>query len=143
MIYKHIQKTMKNNEKLRFDLFCHVYTGFDAYIEKLREPLTPVQEKERELVSTFTSGFQKIVSRLTSQNTREILDELCELRDDCHEKYEELTKSCNLSLNTRDFFRKNIKNELIKPCRGKIPILSILLANAHCIHVCSIHSCNL
>ena len=89
---------MKNNEKLRFDLFCHVYTGFDAYIEKLREPLTPVQEKERELVSTFTSGFQKIVSRLTSQNTREILDELCELRDDCHEKYEELTKSCNLSL---------------------------------------------
>jgi hypothetical protein len=89
---------MNHDEKLRFDVFCHIYTGFSKYIEKLREPLTPVQEKERELVSIFTSGFQKITGRLTTQDIGEILDELCELRDDCHEKYEELAQKYNLSL---------------------------------------------
>jgi hypothetical protein len=88
----------KNDEKLRFDVFCHIYAGFSKYIEKLRHPLTPVQEKEKELVSLFTSGFQKIARRLTTQNIGEILNELCELRDDCHEKYEEMAKSYNLSL---------------------------------------------
>lgn len=89
---------MESNEKLRFDLFYHVYTGFDTYIEKLREPLTPVQEKEKRLVSLFKAEFQKIVRRMTPQNIGEILDELCELRDDCHEKYEEMAKRYNLSL---------------------------------------------
>lgn len=89
---------MNHDEKLRFDVFCHIYTGFSKYIEKLREPLTSAQEKERELVSTFTSGFQNIAKRLTRRNIGEILDELCELRDDCHEKYEEMAKRYNLSL---------------------------------------------
>ena len=74
---------MNHYEKLRFDVFCHIYTGFSKYIEKLREPLTPAQEKERELVSLFTAGFQKIAKRLTTQNIGEILDELCAFSETC------------------------------------------------------------
>jgi hypothetical protein len=87
------------DDKLFFLMFQNAYDDYITYSDNLlTEPLTPTREKELELIQFFTEQFERIVSQITTQNEKDILDDLRELRDDCQEKYEELVQMYHLTL---------------------------------------------
>ena len=87
------------DNKLCFLMLQNTYDDYITYADNLlTEPLTPTHEKELELILFFTEQFELIVSQITTQNEKDILDDLRELRDVCQEKYEALAKMYNLTL---------------------------------------------
>ena len=87
------------DNKLCFLMLKNTYNDYITYADNLlTEPLTPTHEKELELILFFTEQFELIVSQITTQNEKDILDDLRELRDDCQEKYEALAKMYNITL---------------------------------------------
>lgn len=87
------------DSKLCFLMLKNTYNDYITYADNLlTEPLTPTHEKELELILFFKEQFELIVSRITTQNEKDILDDLRELRDDCQEKYEALAKMYNITL---------------------------------------------
>ena len=87
------------DNKLCFLMLKNTYNDYITYADNLlTEPLTPSHEKELELILFFTEQFELIVSQITTQNEKDILDDLRELRDDCQEKYEALAKMYNITL---------------------------------------------
>ncbi len=98
---RHLTLRMPNytDNKLYFLMLQNTYDDYITHADNLlTEQLTPTHEKELELILFFTEQFESIVSRITTQNEKDILDDLRELRDDCQEKYEELAKMYHLTL---------------------------------------------
>lgn len=88
-----------SDNRLCFLMLQNTYDDYITYADNLlTEPLTPTHEKELELILFFTEQFELIVSQITTQNEKDILDDLRELRDDCQEKYEALAKMYHLTL---------------------------------------------
>jgi hypothetical protein len=86
-----------SDDKLCLLLFEKTYDDYITYADNLlTQPLTLAHEKE--LILFFTEQFERIVSQITPQNEKDILDDLRELRDDCHKKYEALSKIHQLTL---------------------------------------------
>lgn len=92
---RNITKTMNPycRVKIRFNLFLSIYSTFSKHALKASST-----KDEKDLIYFFETQFQQIILKLTTQNVEEILDELCELRDDCHEKYEEIAKMSELTM---------------------------------------------
>ena len=85
--------------KLCFLMLQNTYDDYITYADNLlTEKPTPTHKKEVELIMFFTEQFEIIVSQIKTQNENDILDDLRELRDDCQEKYEALSKIHQLTL---------------------------------------------
>ena len=80
--------------KLCFLMLQNTYDDYITYADNLlTDPITPTHKKELELIVFFTEQFEIIVSQITTQNEKDILDDL-----DCQEKYEALSKIHQLTL---------------------------------------------
>ena len=90
--------------KLELDLFIVIYKNYELDLTKLLSSpsLTTVQEQERDLMLSFMCHFRQIMNRLTIQNADTIIDDLRNLRDSYHDKYEVLVKQYP-DINVRPF----------------------------------------